>query len=228
MTAPAAPPLALDHLVVAAATLEDGVRFVEERLGAPLEPGGRHEGFGTHNALLRLGPDVYLEVLAPDPAQPAPLRPRLFGLDAPDVRTALAGGPRLLHWVARTSDLPGALAALAAAAGLPPGALGRPVPMRRGALAWDLALRDDGARPPAGLPSLIDWAGAPHPCGRLPERRVALQRLELSAPPGVIEALRLFPGDRVRATPGAPGALRAKLATPAGEAVLGGERGTPG
>ena len=34
-----------------------------------------------HQALLSLGDDVYLELIAPDPDQPAPETPRIFGLD---------------------------------------------------------------------------------------------------------------------------------------------------
>jgi hypothetical protein len=103
----------LDHLVVAARRLDEGVRWVEDRLGVAPDAGGAHDGFGTHNALLRLGDDVYLEVLAPDPAQPAPQRPRLFGLGDEACRRLLEAGPRLLHWVVRTRDLPGTIAALA-------------------------------------------------------------------------------------------------------------------
>ena len=63
---------ALDHLVVAAADLEEGTRWVEERLGVGLEAGGRHTLFGTHNRVLSLGPDCYLEVIAVDPEAPPP------------------------------------------------------------------------------------------------------------------------------------------------------------
>ena len=34
---------------------------------SPLESGGRHPHMGTHNRLLSLGPDLYLEVIAVDP-----------------------------------------------------------------------------------------------------------------------------------------------------------------
>jgi hypothetical protein len=43
------------------------VGWVEDRLGVSLEAGGRHSAFATHNRLLSLGPDCYLEVIAVDP-----------------------------------------------------------------------------------------------------------------------------------------------------------------
>ena len=42
----------LDHLAITAPTLEIGVRWVEERLGVRLSPGGAHPMMGTHNRLL--------------------------------------------------------------------------------------------------------------------------------------------------------------------------------
>ncbi|MEO7742546.1 MAG: VOC family protein [Usitatibacter sp.] len=47
--------LELDHLVIAAATLEEGVRYVEAQLGVTMGPGGKHATMGTHNRLLSLG-----------------------------------------------------------------------------------------------------------------------------------------------------------------------------
>jgi hypothetical protein len=56
--------IALDHLVIAATDLDSGEAWLRDRFGVGLEPGGQHEGRGTHNRLLNLG--------RPDPARPAP------------------------------------------------------------------------------------------------------------------------------------------------------------
>src|SRR4029079_8217770 len=61
------PEIAPDHLVVAAATLTAGCDFIEERLGVRPRPAGKHPAMGTHNALLRAGPRLFLEVIAIDP-----------------------------------------------------------------------------------------------------------------------------------------------------------------
>ena len=62
----------LDHLVVAARDLDEGTAFVQDLLGVPLEPGGKHDAMGTHNRLLNLGGGVYLEIITIDPDAPAP------------------------------------------------------------------------------------------------------------------------------------------------------------
>ena len=81
-----------DHLVVGALTLDAGCDWVEERLGVRPQPGGQHVKMGTHNALLSLGPRLYLEVIAIDPAGSAPARARWFDLDEPRMKAALANG----------------------------------------------------------------------------------------------------------------------------------------
>ncbi|MDQ2928678.1 MAG: VOC family protein, partial [Pseudomonadota bacterium] len=113
--AAASPRIELDHLVVAARTLEEGVAWCEATLGVVPEPGGRHALMGTHNRLLALRsaryPRSYLEIVAIDPDAPAPGRARWFDLDAPWIQVAIAETPRLVHWVARTSAIDAATAA---------------------------------------------------------------------------------------------------------------------
>ena len=91
---------AFDHLVVAAATLEQGEAYLEQRLGVRPQRGGKHALMGTHNSLIGLGAKRYIEVIAIDPEASPPLGQRWFALDTPALQSTL---PRLIHWVARTA-----------------------------------------------------------------------------------------------------------------------------
>ncbi|MFZ8971709.1 MAG: VOC family protein, partial [Paracoccaceae bacterium] len=71
--------LKLDHVVLAAETLEEGVDYVQDRLGVSLDAGGQHDLFGTHNRLLGLG-DCYFEVIARNPLAKPAQRPLWFDL----------------------------------------------------------------------------------------------------------------------------------------------------
>ena len=183
---------AVDHLVVAARTLADGVAWCEATLGVTPGPGGKHPLMGTHNRLLNVSGGAfdrtYLEIIAIDPDAPSPPRPRWFGLDAIDV----AAAPRLLHVVARSPMIDMHRWGLITV-GLAPGdpvALGRDTP--HGRLAWQILVRDDGALPCGGaLPTLIQWQGA-HPTESMPASGVVLRSLTLAGvPPRARDVLRL-------------------------------------
>jgi hypothetical protein len=168
--------LALDHLVVAARTLEEGARWLEARMGVPTVAGGRHAAMGTHNRLLALGEGAYLEIIAIDPEAPAPGRPRWFGLDSPAMARRLAAGPALVHWVARTDDLDGARAA-------EPVLVGEILALSRGDYRWRIGVPADGALPAAGaFPTLIQWEGDRHPAAALPASGCRLERLTVRTP----------------------------------------------
>lgn len=177
----------VDHLVVAAASLEQGAAWCEATLGVTPGPGGEHPLMGTHNRLLRIAtvdyPRAYFEIIAVQP-QRAPQRARRwFDLDDETVRDTLArSGPRLLHFVASVPDVGAAVARLRALdieRGAPVAA-SRMTP--RGLLAWQITLRDDGQRLFDGtLPTLIEW-GATHPAPGLPESGVTLQSLSVTHP----------------------------------------------
>ncbi len=163
----------LDHLVIAARDLDEGSTFVQDLLGAPLEPGGKHTAMGTHNRLLNLGEGVYLEVITLDPDAPALNRPRWFGLDTREVQERLEQGPTLLHWVARAKK-----GISLQDTDISEEVFGHVTPMQRGDLSWLITVPEDGHLPAGGvLPTLIDWGGAPHPTTKLPERGLKLVKL---------------------------------------------------
>jgi hypothetical protein len=169
-----APECRIDHLVLACACLAQGARFVRERLGVEVQPGGRHLLMGTHNRLLRLGPRVYLELIAIDPEGEA-TRSRWFGLDTPAVRSRIAGGPFLLTWVAACRDV-------AAAAALDQG-FGEVIAASRGPFSWRITVPADGGLSCDGVaPTLIQWDGDAHPCDGLAEAGCTLRQLDLRHP----------------------------------------------
>ena len=199
--------LTIDHLAVSALTLEAGVAAVEQALGLSLAAGGVHPHMATHNRLLGLG-EVYLEVIAADPAALRPKWPRWFDLDS------FTGAPRLTNWICACDDLEAAVAAA-------PAGVGVPVDLQRGDLRWRMAVPGDGRLPFDGcFPALIQWQG-PHPAARLPDLGARLRRLELAHPQA--EALRAALGltdPRVVITPGPRKAMRAEIDTPHGMRVL--------
>jgi hypothetical protein len=85
----------VDHLVYAVRDMESSVDDLERRLSVRAKPGGQHQGRGTCNSLLALGPMSYLEIIAPDPRQPKPPTARWFGVD--DIQN-----PRLVSWAVKT------------------------------------------------------------------------------------------------------------------------------
>lgn len=174
-------PPQLDHLVIAARTLEEGADFIAAKLGVEMTGGGAHPLMRTHNRLLNLWGGAYLEVIAIDPnAEPIDTpRPRLFALDDPAQRKRLEAGPQLVHWVAGVKR-PKALTRWQAQY---PERIPAVVAMTRGGNAWGLTVSGDGAFPAwqgAGdglLPSLIQWDTPLHPSESLPETGIALKSL---------------------------------------------------
>lgn len=195
--------LVLDHLAITAPTLEQGRAFAEDALGLAMGPGGRHDVFGTHNLLLRLG-DIYLEVIAPDPSA-APARPRWFGLDDP-------GAVRLGNWIARVKHLSTALNRWPQA--------GRATDLTRGALRWRIGVPADGSLPmQGGFPTLIEWAPGAHPLDALPDSGARLTGLTVTHPQAGHLRDMLAPhltDPRIRFVPGAAPALSARIDTAQG------------
>ena len=158
-----------DHLVLAVRDLDAGTAWLEHHLGAALAAGGQHQRMGTHNRLLGLGDNFYLELIAIDPTAAPPGRPRWFGLDDQD---ELRDRPRLIHWVARSENIVRDAAASAEA-------LGDILSMERGEYRWRITVPPDGHLPGNGLvPTLIQWDVPIHPSAHLPDTGCRLMKLE--------------------------------------------------
>jgi Glyoxalase-like domain len=159
--APDAVPEKLDHVLLGSSDLHRGIALVEQHLGVKAMFGGVHPGRGTQNALLSLGERHYLEIIAPDPAQPDSKSARRSQLEN-------LTEPRLVEWAAHPGDL-GSFAKRLQAAGLPfegptPGSRKRPDGRL---LQWQtLTLKDHAS---GLLPFFIEWrADSPHPSADSP------------------------------------------------------------
>ncbi len=203
----------VDHLVYAAPDLDAAVDHVEKLLGVRATPGGSHPGWGTRNALLSLGERTYLEIVAPDPGQPDPAEPRIFGID--DLTA-----PKLVTWAASGTTLT-TLAAEAATRGIDLGEVStgsRKTPAGA-TVAWTLtsprAFLGDGL-----VPFFIDWGDTPHPAASAAEG-AALVGMRAEHPDtdrarGMLRALGLD----LPVTRGPEPALVAYIATVSGRAEL--------
>lgn len=199
----------MDHLVFASPDLTAGVAHVERLLGIRTEPGGRHQGLGTHNRLFRVGPDSYAEIVAIDPSQRAPERPRWFGLDELD-------GLRLATWCAKSRDLEDTVHR------------GRDAGIDLGDVMAGSRERTEGAplrwrftdpwadRAGGVVPFFIDWGDTRHPALDLPEACSLLEvRVEHPRPDAVATWLREL-GVEARVSRASHPRLAARLRCPNG------------
>lgn len=197
----------IDHLIVFTSVLERGMDWVEQRLGARPVAGGRHPDLGTHNALLGLGPECYLEVMAPDPDA-------LLPMDPAETALGFLTEPRLGTWVLRAEDIE-ARCARAAGIGLGPVRAGHRDNPDGSRVRWRVT---DPFRFPFGgvVPFLIAWGDTPHPAARLPQAG-ELQSLAVAhpEPEGVRDAFQRLEVGLPVETAGRP-RLTATIETPGG------------
>ena len=203
----------VDHLVYGTPDLELAVNDLEARLGVRAAPGGQHLGHGTRNALLTLGPSVYLEILAPDLEQPELEGPRWLGID--DLTN-----PRLITWAAKAEQLDG----FVAQAGTRGVALGRVQAAHRrrpDGVELNWTITDPSAVQFGGLvPFFIDWGSGPHPSDTAPSG-VVLTALEAEHPePGTVLTKLSLLGLDLLVHPGPSEALVATLEGPKGVVEL--------
>ncbi len=204
---------AIDHLVYATPDLEATVRAIAEQCGVHPSVGGQHLGLGTRNALLALGPQMYLEIVGPDPDQPAPDAPRWFQIDTLDA-------PRLVTWCASASDL-ASLHARAHASGVPLGDVRdggrvRPDGVR---LQWQVTspfmVLEDGL-----VPFFIDWLDSAHPAETAAQGVSLVELLAEHPTPGALRAQYAALGLEISVRAAARPALVATLDGPTGRVTL--------
>ncbi len=166
----------LDHIVIAARSLEAGRRYVREKMGVEIPAGGKHPLMGTHNCLMRLGSSAFLEVIAVDPSADPPARPRWYGLDDPRLQERLEEGPQLIAWVLRSQSI----GQDANIAGYSADDI---ITVSRGTLSWRLTVPADGSLPWGGaLPHIIEWNEGATPWKQMADRGVELDLLKIDHP----------------------------------------------
>lgn len=208
----------LDHIVIGAATLEAGARFIRERLGVDIPKGGKHARMGTHNCVMQLGGGAYLEVIAIDPEAPPPDRPRWYALDDPAMRARLEVGPCVITWVVRVADVIGAVKSI-------PVSIGAVEPFTRGDLSWRLTVPEDGHLPGGGvIPHAIEWDRGLRPWEAMTDLGCRLEELALTSPDtervaATLSALGCSRCSMVSLHEGAAPSLVARITKPSGEVV---------
>jgi hypothetical protein len=202
--------ISFDHIAVAGETLAAAAGHVESVLGVPMQSGGEHAVFHTHNRLLGLEDGLYLEAIAVNPQAPTPDRPRWFDLDC------FEGAPRLTNWICRCDDLDATLDQL-------PEGFGRPVDLQRGDLRWRMAVPASGVLPFDNCaPALIQWIGDAHPAPRMAQQGCRIETFTIRHPEAITLAALLAPllaDGRIVFEVG-PKQLSAAITTPTGRATL--------
>ncbi|MDF2462141.1 MAG: hypothetical protein K0Q43_376 [Ramlibacter sp.] len=204
--------LPLDHILWTVPDLQSGISLFEQMTGVRAGIGGRHPGRGTQNALASFGEGCYLEIVAPDPAQP------LENNYGAIVHARQA--PGLITFVMRCTDM-APVASAAARLGLPwdgPNPCSRQRPDGE-FLHWRLGFTEGSAFGDY-LPYYIDWQDTPHPSETAPG---GLQLLEFEVIHPKADELRAIYRELGIAVPVRralqPG-MRALVACPAGQIVL--------
>jgi len=232
-------PTQIDHLVVAATSLEQGVQWCEALFGITPALGGEHALFGTHNRLFKIATPkfsmAYFEIIAINPAavrskKTTTLHPhRWFDLDNPELQKSISKEPRLIHFVASSPDIKAARMALRME-GIDRGpAIHAERQTSKGLLHWQISVRADGQRLFDGaLPTLIQW-GKPdateplrlHPRNTLPRSGVTLQSIDITHPSAEkLQAAYASIGLNGISISEGPANIKATLKTPKGIVVL--------
>ena len=143
---------AVDHLLLGTRDLDAGIEWVAKTFGVKAAVGGSHPGRGSRNALIAFRQRRYLEIIAPDPAQPPENLTR-------NLRTLEE--PRLIAWASASTDLSALAKRLQERGQRVTGPLdGARIRPDGGKLVWrtlslEEAFEQDGADP---IPFFIQWS----------------------------------------------------------------------
>ena len=166
----------IDHIVIGAANLISGTNILETKLGTKFSPGGEHQIMGTHNKLLKLQSDIYLEVIANNPNVDKPSRQRWFSLDEARTKEKIKHSPRALCWVLEVDNIENTVKKC----GYNPGEI---LQISRGELTWKITVPSNGSLVDNGvLPALIEWPSGQHPSKKLINSKVSINKIALFHP----------------------------------------------
>jgi hypothetical protein len=199
----------IDHLVYASPTLEQGMEEIESLTGVKPVIGGKHPQWGTWNALISLGTDMFFEIISLDPGQANFSGPIIFELDK-------ITESKLVRWVAKSYQIPEKTKSAESAGFFMGGVIDGQRKKQDGTiLQWSLS--DPAINPGDGLvPFFIDWKDTPHPGSATPEgcSLVSLTGVHPD-PPGIHHKLAVL-GLELVIQEGREPALLAELQTPKG------------
>ncbi len=205
----------LDHIIWACSDLEAGSRQFESLTGVRPRFGGVHASGLTHNALIRIAPRTYLEILAPTgPASAA---------DDDWCRIARAARePQIMTYCQRSARPLSDLAAIARSRGWHDAVVagnGRRTPDGV-ELRWQwVAPKIDGLG--LAFPFFIDWLDSPHPAQMLEDTGVSLREWVVQHPQASrLSTIMAELGSPMKAKTAEREAFRLVLETPRGTVSL--------
>lgn len=205
----------IDHFMIAANDLDRLSGEFTALTGVPVAAGGSHPDLGTHNKLIATTSEVYLELIAPNPALEArsDLRDDIESMDAMRVHRIIALGslarfPAIVQAYER--------------AGVP--AVVRPLSRRAASgemLNWHLLMPASPNEFGAFAPLFIDWGTATHPSRSLPPAPCTLAACQAAHPdPERIHALWREIGFDIPLAQGPRARIGITLETPKGRVEL--------
>ena len=189
----------IDHIVIGAANLISGTNILETKLSTKFSPGGEHQIMGTHNKLLKLQSDIYLEIIANNPDVGNPSRQRWFSLDEARTKEKIQHSPRALCWVLEVDNIENTVKRC----GYNPGEI---LQLSRDDLTWKVTVPSNGKLLENGvLPVLIEWPINQHPSKKLNNSKVSINKISLFHPePNKINNIisNLIESDLIRVSEG--------------------------